>query len=228
MINQPKFQPNEAIEKVLDHSFKDKWYAYFADAWEIRRRHFTIAARLIWQRSQVLMRPSFERSSSQHQYKKLQQEVLLQYFDGLYEYAKILTCNDADAEALVRKSILLAAKTPGQMRPNSDLQLWLFTIVREAFRKKARNTGKKYGREERSYESITFYATRDRSTDIRNAIGLLPEEDRELIVLRDFQAFSYQQIGRLLNRPTEMVASSLSQARNRLNQLLASQNAQPI
>jgi RNA polymerase sigma-70 factor, ECF subfamily len=220
--NTTQWIPNGAIENALEHSFKDRWYAYFVEAWEIRRMHLTVTARALWRRSQALMRQSSRPSSSRRKHNILRQEMPLQYLDGLYEYARILTCNDTDAEDLVRKCFLRVAKIRRRMRPNSDLQLMLFTILRDAFRKQVRNVGKKYGRGENWNEPITSYATKFRSTDIRNVIGLLPEEDRELIVLRDFQAFSYQQIARLLNRPTDTVASRLFHARNKLSQLLTS------
>ena len=221
-LNATQLIPNGAIERALEHSFKDKWYAYFFDAWAIQRMRLTVTARTVWRHGQALMRQSSELSSTRRKHKIRQEKMPLQYLDGLYEYARILTCNDTDAEDLVRKSFLRAAKIHRQMRPNSDLQLMLFAILRDVFRKQVRNVGKKYGRGEKSNEPITSYATKVRSTDIRNAIGLLPEEDRELIVLSDFQAFSYQQIARLLNRPTDTVASRLFQARNKLSQLLAS------
>jgi hypothetical protein len=53
----------------------------------------------------------FDLFSGPRKHKTFQEEMPLEYPDGLYEYAKILTSNNADAEALVLKAYLHAAKT---------------------------------------------------------------------------------------------------------------------
>jgi RNA polymerase sigma-70 factor (ECF subfamily) len=160
--------------------------------------------------------------------------MLLQYLDGLYEYAEILTCNDMEAEDLVEETYLRAAEAYEQQPPD-DLQLWLLTILRDAFRNRFGNVGRKpamkevhlsefafYRYKEKCVESMSFHADEARSADVRKAIRLLPEELRELIVLRDLRELSYSEIAGVLKCSIEMVQSSLPLARNKLSQLLAS------
>lgn len=266
--NNSESVPNGAFEKAWGHPFKDRRYGYFVDAWKIQRMHLT-AARLVcqcstrrlrgllprckafssrsttlWRSLRLKAQPAFKRrlfdiSSSPHKRKTFQEEMPLQYVDGLYDYAKVLTSDDTEAEDLVLETYLHAAKTYGQLRPCSDLQLWLFTILREAARNPIQDTRRKpitelcslglertSGCEERSSGPSSSCVTPVRRTDVRSAIGSLPEELQELIVLRDIWAFSYQEIAGLLKYPVDIVRSRLSQARKELGQVLASESSQ--
>ena len=55
---------------------------------------------------------------------------------------------------------------------------------------------------------------------VRAAIQQLPVEYREIIILREYEELSYQEIAAVLNRPPGTVMSRLARARSRLRELL--------
>ena len=57
--------------------------------------------------------------------------------------------------------------------------------------------------------------------EIRAAIDSLPHLYREIIVLRDIEGFTYQQIAGILGCPAGTVMSRLGRAREKLRRLLA-------
>jgi len=57
--------------------------------------------------------------------------------------------------------------------------------------------------------------------EVRKAIRQLPEDFREIIVLREYEELSYQEIAQVLNCPAGTVMSRLARARSRLRTLLA-------
>jgi RNA polymerase sigma-70 factor, ECF subfamily len=61
---------------------------------------------------------------------------------------------------------------------------------------------------------------RERETQVRKCITSLDEEYREVLVLRDIQGFSYEEIRDILEIPDGTVKSRLSRARNALKDCL--------
>jgi RNA polymerase sigma-70 factor (ECF subfamily) len=59
--------------------------------------------------------------------------------------------------------------------------------------------------------------------EIRQAIDSLPILHREIVVLRDIEGFSYQEIANMLGCPAGTVMSRLGRARKKLRQVLGAQ-----
>ena len=57
--------------------------------------------------------------------------------------------------------------------------------------------------------------------EIKEAIESLPDIYREIVVLRDIEGFSYQQIATLLGCPAGTVMSRLGRAREKLRRILS-------
>ena len=62
---------------------------------------------------------------------------------------------------------------------------------------------------------------RELEAKVQECIGFLDGEQREVLVLRDIQGFSYEEIGDLLKLPEGTVKSRLFRARNTLKDLLS-------
>src|SRR5258707_13307600 len=54
----------------------------------------------------------------------------IEYLDGLYGYALILTRNHAEAEDLVQETYVRAMQAVARLRAGSNMKGWLFTILR--------------------------------------------------------------------------------------------------
>ena len=57
---------------------------------------------------------------------------------------------------------------------------------------------------------------------VRESLEELPDEFREVIVLRDLEEMSYKQIAELIKAPLGTVMSRLARARERLKRILCS------
>ena len=66
-----------------------------------------------------------------------------------------------------------------------------------------------------------LYANKQEKQQVRVALHQLSEEDREIIVLREYADLSYQEIAALLNCPLGTVMSRLARARSKLGTLLS-------
>jgi RNA polymerase sigma-70 factor, ECF subfamily len=71
-----------------------------------------------------------------------------------------------------------------------------------------------------SKDPLFLYLTKVKRADVRKAIEELPTVYREIVVLREFQELSYEEIAQVLDCPTGTVMSRLSRAREKLKELL--------
>jgi RNA polymerase sigma-70 factor, ECF subfamily len=156
------------------------------------------------------------------------------YLDGLYSYSVTLTRNRTEAEDLVQETYLRAMSAFERLRPDSNLKSWLFTILRNIRLNQVRNRqGKAHAAEidewsdrrpefedKSSKDPLGLYLTQLKRADVRKAIKRLPHAYREVIVLREFEELSYEEIAQVLDCPPGTVMSRLSRARERLKEML--------
>jgi RNA polymerase sigma-70 factor, ECF subfamily len=157
-----------------------------------------------------------------------------EYLDGLYGYAMVLSRNSAEAEDLVQETCLRALRAIDGLRAESSVKSWLFTILRNIWlnqlrqRRTAPNLMELDADEKGGYEPADV--TQDPHHDFVNkvereqvqvAIQQLPVEFREIIILREYEELSYQEIAGLLGCPIGTVMSRLARARARLRDLLS-------
>lgn len=157
----------------------------------------------------------------------------IEYIDSLYSYALVLTRNHAEAEDLVQETYVRAIPAAKGLRAGSNIKAWLFTILRNLWLNELR----KMRRNPQTYEIETdsdvvhsipapsrnshdLYVSKLEAEKVRAAIQLLPALFREVIVLREYEDMSYEEIASMLNCPVGTVMSRLGRARTKLRTLL--------
>lgn len=165
--------------------------------------------------------------------------VVLPHLDAAYTLARYLTRDAHDAEDIVQDAALRAVKYFSGFRGTSatDGRAWLLAIVRNtaysALRSPQGVAADVFDEEQHSESgadedpSVDFdrQETRDR---LRDAIAQLPTEFREVIVLREIQDLSYQEISDITGVPVGTVMSRLSRARQRLKRELVRAGKEPV
>jgi RNA polymerase sigma-70 factor (ECF subfamily) len=158
----------------------------------------------------------------------------IEHLDGLYSYAMVLSRNRAEAEDLVQETYVRAIQAMGRLRAGSNMKGWLFTILRNIWfnqLRKRRNgpqmveidvdDGLANNIVEPSKDSYDHYVSKIEAEQVRAAIQELPEESREIILLREYEDLSYQEIASVLDCPLGTVMSRLGRARAKLRALLS-------
>jgi RNA polymerase sigma-70 factor (ECF subfamily) len=158
----------------------------------------------------------------------------VEYLDGLYSYAMVLTRNHAEAEDLVQETYIRATQAMRKLRPDSYIKGWLFTILKNIWfnqLRKRRNgpqmveidSGDDAANSilEPSKNSHDLYVSKLEAEKVRAAIQELPVEFREIILLREYEDLSYREIATILHCPLGTVMSRLGRARAKLGALLA-------
>ena len=159
--------------------------------------------------------------------------ALNEHFDGLYAYAMVLSRNRTEAEDLVQETCVRAMQAIGRLRPDSNVKSWLFTILRNIWlnqlrQRRTASTIELEGGDstaelavETSKDPHEQYVSKIERDQVREAIQQLSVESREVILLREYEELSYQEIAILLDCPTGTVMSRLGRARSKLRALLS-------
>jgi len=161
-------------------------------------------------------------------------ESALQHLDGLYGYAMTLARNQAEAEDLVQETYLRALQAFERLRPDSNLKSWLFTILRNIRLNQVRDGVSKppvmamddpsdcprQFEDKSAKDPLFLYMNKAKQADVQKAIEALPAVYREIIVLREFEELSYDEIAQILDCPPGTVMSRLSRAREKLKEML--------
>jgi RNA polymerase sigma-70 factor (ECF subfamily) len=157
---------------------------------------------------------------------------MLPHLDAAYNLARWLTGNAQDAEDMVQEAYLRAFKSFGTFHGHdaSESRAWLLTIVRNAcYTWMERNQSASaaasfdeelYTVEDESGNSETALTLAADLDMLRQALGDLPLELREAIILRELEGMSYKEIAQMARVPLGTVMSRLARGRRRLQQSL--------
>ena len=157
-------------------------------------------------------------------------QATMEHIDSLYGYALTLTRDATEAEDLLQETYLRAASASNRPDIDSNLKAWLFVIMRNAWLNHLRHnkSGPRFVELELGEPAISdaqenphvVYLRKLERQQVREAIASLPHAYREIVVLRDMEGFSYQEIATVLDCPAGTVMSRLGRARGKLRKLL--------
>lgn len=163
----------------------------------------------------------------------------LSFVDALYRAALRLTRAPADADDLVQETYLKAFRAADQFREGTNLRAWLFTILHNTARNRARDrsrepvdvdseTVERVGDQERTTdENPEARLLREALTpELQEALDALPAVFREAVWLRDVEGFTYAEMASMLDIPVGTVMSRISRGRRLLYERL--QAVKPI
>ncbi len=158
----------------------------------------------------------------------------LSHLDSLYGYAMSLCRQPAEAEDLVQETFVRAVKKFDELPPDSHLKAWLCAILRNAWLNQVRHSRsgplildldagdqcEELSRHSPGNDPYDCYVAQAQHRDLRAAIEGLPVLLREVILLREFECMSYQDISQIVGIPLGTVMSRLGRAREKLRQAL--------
>jgi RNA polymerase sigma-70 factor (ECF subfamily) len=158
------------------------------------------------------------------------ERATLPHLDAAYNLARWLTRDEHAAEDVVQEAYCRAARFFGTFR-GGDGRTWLLAVVRRAsfdWLAKSRAWAATASFDEDVHgqgdESLNPEHLAVRNADrqfLRQALEELPPEFREVVVLRELEGLSYQQIAAVIGVPVGTVMSRLSRARRQLQRRLA-------
>ena len=155
--------------------------------------------------------------------------LMLPHLDAAYNLAKWLLRNEDDARDVVQEAYLRAFKSFGGFH-GSNGRPWLLTIVRNTaytLIKKNQTANlttpfdeEQYVLDRESTSPATALEQDEESKLVRQAMERLPDEFREVLILRHLEGLSYKEIADVAHLAPGTVMSRLARARSKLREYL--------
>jgi RNA polymerase sigma-70 factor (ECF subfamily) len=143
---------------------------------------------------------------------------------SLRSFAVSLTRRLDQAEDLVQETVLRAISKQELFQPGTNLQAWLFAILRNLFCSACRRSKREVEDADESYAamliSIPDHEDRVMLNDLAAALAKLPEGQRKAILLVGAEGMSYEAAAQALGCAIGTIQSRVNRARNRLAELM--------
>ena len=151
---------------------------------------------------------------------------VLPHLDAAYRFARWLSRSPSDAEDIVQEAVLRAFRGFDALR-GDDAKAWLLTIVKNchftSLNQQKRRAFVALPEEHDVQDGHAMIATtpdpesmsirQDEQRTLDRLMSALPEEQREVLVLREIEELDYRQIATIANIPIGTVMSRLARAR---------------
>jgi RNA polymerase sigma-70 factor (ECF subfamily) len=161
-------------------------------------------------------------------------KIVSRYNGRLYNFIYRFVGDRETAEDIVQETFLRAFRKRKEYRAIANFSTWLFTIAGNLAKSELRRRKRwRLFSLDRDEESDTGMDLPDESyrpdkvaessmadDQIQEAIAELPENYRQVILLRDVEGMSYQEIAEIIDCPVGTVKSRVNRARLKLQQKL--------
>ena len=161
-------------------------------------------------------------------------QIVHRYQDQLVNFVYMYLGDRSDAEDVVQETFLRVYRNKHMYRQIAKFSTWIYTIAGNLAKTELRRRRRRkilsitqMGYEDKDYELPSDTLTPEKIIDsdmkekiIKKEIEDLPIRFKEVIVLRDVEEFSYEEISKMLSIPIGTVKSRVNRARTRLQKRL--------
>jgi RNA polymerase sigma-70 factor (ECF subfamily) len=149
---------------------------------------------------------------------------LLQSIPFLRAFARTL-CHDAEqAEDLAQEALMKAWQCRAQFQTGTNLRAWLATILRNRFYSLGRRRKWQADYDQEIIERTLVAPDDPQATveleDVRRALAMLPDFQREALILVGAGGMSYEEVAQIAGCPLGTVKSRVRRARDELQAIL--------
>ena len=162
--------------------------------------------------------------------------LVKRYKDPLMNFAYRFLGNTEEAEDVVQETFLRLYRNKNAYRQIAKFSTWIYTITGNLAKTELRKRKRRklmsisdLGFEEKEYEIEDTKADTEQGAEsalqekyIQKAIDELPPRFKQVIILRDIQELSYEEVGKIIKAPLGTVKSRLNRARLKLQEKLES------
>ena len=161
------------------------------------------------------------------------EELAMPLFDQLYNFARWLTQDTAEAEDLVQETYAKALRGFSSFQLGTNFRAWMYRILRNSFLSSRTGLKTMLVLDGESDETLlpadsttpeSLLIGREDRESVQRALTELPVPFREILLLCEVEEMSYQEMAETLGIPIGTVMSRLNRARKALRDLLRKKN----
>ena len=157
------------------------------------------------------------------------EQLVAAYRNQVFRLALRMCDNEADADEVAQEAFLSAWKGLPNFRGESRFSTWLYQLTTHAAIDLLRREKRQAAAEDidgitAADDGPTSQQQAERAEirrEVRAALMQLPEEYRQVLLLRFMQELSYEEIGQALKLPAGTVKSRLNRAKAQLKDILS-------
>lgn len=154
------------------------------------------------------------------------EHLIAEQIPRLRRYARALLGDPVRSDDLVQEALLRGLSRSHLWQPGTDIRAWMFTILHNIH---VNNQRRRYARAEyhevvEDQPELATPATQEQSLAIRDlsrALEMLPEAQREVVLLVGLEGMDYKGVAAVLEIPVGTVMSRLHRGRESLRRLMA-------
>ena len=165
------------------------------------------------------------------------EQLIEKYQLKAYNIAYRLMGNEEDAKDALQESFIKVYNSLDKFRGDSKFYTWVYRIVsntcHDLLKKNSKNKkvisltnylnkedGETRDIEDPGHTVEEIVENKEKSKDILAALNKLSDTHKEILIFRDVQGFSYEEIGDILNCTEGTVKSRISRARMKLKEII--------
>ena len=158
-------------------------------------------------------------------------ELFRRYREPIYGFFLRRLQDPARAEELAQEAFLVILKSVQRYEPRALFRTYLYGIALNMIYAERRKAGRRAAhsgdaKEVDSAPDPATLADPDAEMVVRDAVGRLDEGEREVLLLREYEQLSYEEIAAVMRVPVNTVRSRLFRARMALRDLLVARRPQ--
>lgn len=151
--------------------------------------------------------------------------------DAVWGYLVYMTKDTALAEDLSQEVFLRMFLHLDKFREEASVRTWALRIARNVFLSYAKKK-RPILLEEQEWESLTESDSssggnlpeeeilkKERAEKVRQCLMCLEEQERTVLLLRDFEEFTYEEVGKIMDLSPEVVKSRIYRARQKFRRI---------
>ena len=154
--------------------------------------------------------------------------IVLKYQDKIYNLCRYLLGNPQDAEDAAQDVFIKAYRKLKDFRPESSLYTWLYRIGVNTCLDHKRKFRPEPFKDQSMAEDLPSaepsperrYQSKEIGQTIQSALEQLSKKSRAVIVLKEVEGLSYEEIAEVLKTSIGTIKSRISRAREELRRLL--------
>ncbi len=161
------------------------------------------------------------------------QEIVLAYKNSIYSLCTYMTGDPVNAEDIAQDVFLKAYQNLKTFKPKASIYTWLYRIAvntcidykrkvsfESMFRHQQHNEGIIENEPSRDPSPESLYGSRQTVTALKKALGKLSQKLKAVIIMKEVEGLSYEEIADTLDISIGTVKSRISRAREELKAIM--------